>query len=187
MARTSKSRGSIPFSMRSGNKPSPNKFLKGLVKKVGTGINKVFGGSAQQAVGIQPGEGTGMGGREVQAMANQRVMQAMQPGMNKSNLPQGGALYGGGFTKKEGYTPYKTDAILVRGAYDAASGKGTAKYGQIAKARALGNISREVGETAGALHGDSYRAGKKDIKKRKKLNKFEDRKSKGWKDKMRYS
>ena len=187
MARTSKSRGSIPFSMRSGNKPSPNKFLKGLGKKVIGGVNKMFGGAAQQAVGIQPGEGTGMGGREVQAMANQRVMQAMQPGMNKSNLPQGGALYGGGFTKKEGYTPYKTDAILVRGAYDAASGKGTAKYGQIAKARALGNISREVGETAGALHGDSYRAGKKDIKKRKKLNKFEDRKSKGWKDKMRYS
>ena len=184
MARTSKSRGSIPFSMRSGNKPSPNKFLKGLVKKVGTGINKVFGGAAQQAVGIQPGEGGGMTGREAQMMADQRMMGKM----NVSNLPPGGALYGGGpMPKKEGYTPYKTDAILVRGAYDAASGKGTAKYGQIAKARALGNISRDVGETAGALHGDSYRAGKKDIKKDMKLNKFEDRKSKGWKDKMRYS
>tara|TARA_X000001382_G_scaffold130963_1_gene128233 strand:+ start:3687 stop:4241 length:555 start_codon:yes stop_codon:yes gene_type:complete len=184
MARTSKSRGSIPFSMRSGNKPSPNKFLKGLGKKMVGGINKVFGGGAQQAVGIQPGEGGGMTGREAQMMANQRMMGKM----NVSNLPPGGALYGGGpMPKKEGYTPYKTDAILVRGAYDAASGKGTAKYGQIAKARALGDMSRDVGETAGVLYGDSYRAGKKDIKKDMKLNKFEDRKSKGWKDNMRYS
>ncbi len=30
-------------------------------------------------------------------------------------------------------SPFKTDATLVRGAYDAASGKGTRKYGQIAK------------------------------------------------------
>ena len=177
MARTSKSRGSIPFQMRSGNKPSPHKFLKRFAKKAMSG--------AAGLLGIQPGEGGGMTGREAQAMADQRMM----GGMNVSNLPPGGALYGGGpmVKKEEGYTPYKTDAILVRGAYDAASGKGTAKYGKIAKARALGNISRDVGETAGVLYGDSYRAGKKDIKKEMKLNKFEDRKSKGWKDKMRYA
>ena len=178
MARTSKSRGSIPFSMRSGNKPSPNKFLKGLGKKVVGGINKVFGGGAQQAVGIQPGEGGGMTGREAQMMADQRMMGKM----NVSNLPPGGALYGGPMAKKEGYTPYKTDAILVRGAYDSASGKGTAKYGQIAKARAHGDISREVGETTGIVSADIQRSNirnqKQNWKEQAKLDKWKQKKSK---------
>jgi hypothetical protein len=84
--------------------------------------------------------------------------------------------------KKEGYTPYKTDAILVRGAYDAASGKGTAKYGQIAKARALGNISREVGETTGIVSADIERSNirnqKQNWKEQAKLDKWKQKKSK---------
>ena len=58
--------------------------------------------------------------------------------------------------KEKGYSPYKkgkwssplkTDAILVKGAYDAASGKGTAKYGQIAQARAFTDMVDSVERT----------------------------------------
>ena len=98
--------------------------------------------------------------------------------------------------KKEGFTPYKKgnwsspmkyNAGLVQSQYDATSGKGTLKYGQIAPARAFGDIAQTIGSTAGALHARSYRRAKRDVKKQMKINKFVDRKERGWKDKMRYS
>ena len=61
------------------------------------------------------------------------------------------------FQKERGYTPYKqtkassplkgADPILVSGARDAATGFGTAKYGQIAGARAWTDIVDTVEDT----------------------------------------
>ena len=55
MARTSKSRGASAFQMRSGNRPSPKKFLGalgGLVKGSGSAISNLLGGgTGAQKVG----------------------------------------------------------------------------------------------------------------------------------------
>ena len=217
MARTSKSRGSIPFELRSGNKPSPNKFLGGLGKKIGGAMmgaaGGLFGGLAGKVGGKLFGGGGGGPASAIQA-SRAGAGGALYGGMNKPNLPPGGGfgdsvmssksfvppeMMGGRsiLTKKEGYTPYKTDAILVRGAYDASSGKGTTKYGNIAKARALGNISEEIGETAGVVSSNirekrkikresDIKHKKKEWKKDRKFEGWKKRKETGWKDNIRY-
>ena len=140
---------------------SPYKFLGKALRKMGGVANKLMGrrgggqvqGSAAEQ--IAPGVGSIFGG-------------GMRPGMGAGMLGGGGV---GGFvgvgglgpmTKKGkkpiGFKPYehpshykkspfKTDAILVRGAYDAASGKGTRKYGQIAKSRAFADMVDSVEST----------------------------------------
>ena len=206
MARTSKSRGSIPFELRSGNKPSPNKFLGGLGKKIGGAMmgaaGGLFGGLAGKVGGKLFGGGGGGPASAIQA-SRAGAGGALYGGMNKPNLPPGGGFHEqiqqrvSGLTKKEGYTPYKTDAILVRGAYDASSGKGTTKYGNIAKARALGNISKEIGETAGVVSSNirakrkieresDIKHKKKEWKKDRKFEGWKKRKETGWKDNIRY-
>ena len=140
---------------------SPYKFLGKALRKMGGVANKLMGrrggGQVQgSAAGqIAPGVGSIFGG-------------GMRPGMGANMLGGGGV---GGFvgvgglgpmTKKGkkpiGFKPYehpshykkspfKTDAILVRGAYDAASGKGTRKYGQIAKSRAFADMVDSVEST----------------------------------------
>ena len=140
---------------------SPYKFLGKALRKMGGVANKLMGrrggGQVQgSAAGqIAPGVGSIFGG-------------GMRPGMGAGMLGGGGV---GGFvgvgglgpmTKKGkkpiGFKPYehpshykkspfKTDAILVRGAYDAASGKGTRKYGQIAKSRAFADMVDSVEST----------------------------------------
>ena len=196
MARTGKSRGSIPFQMRSGNS-SPNKFLnlgnigRGLLGGVGSMAGRLFGGrggGAQGEVALkQPKAGAIWGG-------------------GGPNLPGGApGMATGPLAKRSGYKKYQqkmcpspcpspmkgADAVLVRGAYDAASGKGTTKYGMIAKTRAMGNISRIIGETVASwprVQAPKRRVSmKKIIKNQMKMNKFRQRKSRGIFDKMRYA
>tara|TARA_R110002020_G_scaffold305260_2_gene521049 strand:+ start:9094 stop:9723 length:630 start_codon:yes stop_codon:yes gene_type:complete len=209
MARTSKSRGAAAFKMRSGNNSSPNKFLKGLGKKVMGGVANVLGIGGRGGGGADMAANAEMQGVQSRMPAGGALfgnsgmpMTAMTGMMGKPNLPSGGPMY-----KKAGYTPYKkvgcaspmkTDAILVRGAYDAASGKGTKKYGDISKARAFTSISKTTGETFGYLVAQrkmkkdaerraSLKHQKRQWKKDAKFEKWKDRKGKGWKDKMRYA
>ena len=276
MARTSKSRGSAPFHMRSGNRPSPNKFLKGLKDKVvgavGGVVNKVIGVGGQDPAAAAAGDVAGAGGIKAGAVFGGGGGAGMAPGlpgsaltMKSRNRPspnkyfnpirmpesvkrlrrerteqrwkdagvyeqitgdtqnattfdgqaQPGAIMrddlgGGGPMAKRGYTPYKkagftcpsplkgADPVLVRGAYDAASGKGTTKYGMIAAARAATEIAKTTGQTFGYLAAQrksrkeaeekaslSYK--KRQWKKNAKFEKWKERKGKGWKDKMRYA
>tara|TARA_R100000315_G_C5233252_1_gene144296 strand:+ start:1276 stop:1908 length:633 start_codon:yes stop_codon:yes gene_type:complete len=210
MSRTSKSRGSAPFQMRSGNRPSPHKFLGKLVKGASNVASKIFGG--------------GGGGAEAAPVDNYgRPNRGMENPANPSNKLRGMGGFGGGMMggnmlggpsamakKEQGYTPYKkvgfscpsplkgADAVLVRGAYDAESGKGTAKYGQIAKSRAFTSIAKTSGQTFGYLAAQhkmkkeaerkaslSYK--KQQWKKDAKFEKWKERKGKGWKDNMRYA
>tara|TARA_Y100000592_G_scaffold25085_1_gene39424 strand:+ start:16485 stop:17174 length:690 start_codon:yes stop_codon:yes gene_type:complete len=143
MARTSKSRGSAPFQMRSGNK-SPYKFLGKVGKALGGAVgaaSSLFGGGNNVAGGGMPAAAI-MGGP--MGMAAHKLM--ANPGVNApASLAKRSAL-----GKKSAYkkaSPYKTDAILVRGTYDAASGKGTTKYGMIAPARAWSDMADTVERT----------------------------------------
>jgi hypothetical protein len=111
---------------------SPNKFIGKALRKAKKGV---IGASTRLF-------GAGGGGDTSNAVA-------MAPGMDMLQ----GVSGMGPMNKKTGYTPYKTispmktNAILVRGAYDAASGKGTRKYGQIAKSRAFANMVDSVERT----------------------------------------
>ncbi len=216
MSRTSKSRGSAPFQMRSGNRPSPNKFLKGLTKAIGSvgkqaltggfvgqGVQKLFGGGGGGAAGAAAAQGTMADVGTVPG----KGMPGMMGGMMGGNMLRTPSAMS---KKEQGYTPYKkvgfscpsplkgADAVLVRGAYDATSGKGTAKYGQIAKSRAFTNIAKTTGQTFGYLAAQhkmkkeaerkaslSYK--KQQWKKDAKFEKWKERKRKGWKDNMRYA
>ena len=158
MARTSKSRGTGPFQMRSGNK-SPYKFLGKALRKVGGGVSKLLGGGkGAQKVGSFIGGG-GLGGMALGAMG---VPGAGMGPTDPTGAPMGGAggiaKAGMPFMQKErGYTPYKqvkassplkgADPILVSGARDAATGFGTAKYGKIAGARAWTDMVDTVEDT----------------------------------------
>ena len=75
---------------------------------------------------------------------------------------------------------------LDTGMYDAISGKGTKKYGDIAKARAFTNISKSIASATANIHANSLRKAKKDWKKDKKFQKWLNRKEKGWKDRERW-
>ena len=129
----------------------------------------------------------------------------------QSGPPIAGKLYDGGagapgmspgpLAKRAGFKKYKSGMCptpmkrfygqLVTGAYDATSGKGTAKYGQIAKARAFGDIAETIGETTASwarVQAPKRRISmKKNLKNQMKTNKLRQRKSKGWLDKMRYA
>tara|TARA_X000001388_G_scaffold67868_2_gene55325 strand:- start:282 stop:911 length:630 start_codon:yes stop_codon:yes gene_type:complete len=209
MARTSKSRGVSAFQMRSGN--SPHKFLGKINKAISNVAGKVFGGGGGGAEAA-PVDSYGRPNRGMENPANPinklRGVGGFGGGMMGGNMLGGP---GSGMLKKEqGYTPYKkvgfscssplkgADAILVRGAYDAESGKGTAKYGQIAKSRAFTSIAKTTGKTFGHLAAQhkikkeaerraslSYK--KTQWKKDAKFEKWKERKGKGWKDNIRYA
>ena len=162
---------------------SPNKFLGKAWRKVKEGVSnvvsKIAGGGAEDIP-----EDTG-------------------PAVTAGKVWGGGAM-----VKKEGFTPYKhllncgnrspmrsplkgADPVLVRGAKDAATGYGAVKYGNIAKTQAIGNITKTVGEMIGSSAGAQAWKRKRRLKKNWKADakhrKFVERKSKGWKDKTRYS
>ena len=172
MARTSKSRGTGPFQMRSGNK-SPYKFLGKALRKVGGGVSKLLGGrgGAQGAAAGVPG--VGMAGGMMRAgggpMSGGPDPLGLGKGRGPGNMGLSSVLGAPTadiaarsaqtmmFQKERGYTPYKqtkassplkgADPILVSGARDAATGFGTAKYGQIAGARAWTDIVDTVEDT----------------------------------------
>lgn len=181
MARTSKSRGSNGFEMRSGN-VSPYKFLGKIGGAIGVGINKLTGKSGGD------GTNTNVSGNPSAAAA----------------LAQGGAMGGGlgnitGVTPPPGTSamvkkksPYKaTDAILVQGAYDAASGMGTAKYGAIAGARAwtsgVNTVERTVNDSSAAQAQKDRTRNKRFTKSEWKKQKWFNRKHEGWKDDIRFN
>ena len=191
MARTSKSRGKVPFQMRSGN-ASPYKFLGKLAKKVVGGVAKVgnklgIGGKNDPvagALGMQKPSSSPMGG----------------PGGAMPRIPGTAFDMGGNITqgarmpsfmdsnpflkKEEGYTPYKqlkassplkgADPILVKGARDAATGFGTAKYGQIAGARAwtdmVDTVEDTVNRSSKAKLAKNRRASKRYTKSKEDMN-----------------
>lgn len=191
MARTSKSRGSNGFEMRSGN-ASPYKFLgKAFKKFAGSGAGKALMGPAAAiggAIGINTDASGGGGGNPNAAAA----------------LAQGGAMGAGlgnitGVTPPPGTSalvkkksPYKaTDAILVQGAYDAASGMGTAKYGAIAGARAwtsgVNTVERTVNDSSAAQAQKDRTRNKRFTKSKWKKQKWFNRKHEGWKDDWRWN
>ena len=115
MARTSKSRGAVPFKMRSGNRPSPNKFLGGLVKSAGNflGGGGIAGMGIRALGGGDPFQGMRPGGGGISAA--QGVMGKFMRG------PQGptvGGGRGGPMVKKE--APYKRIACAKRSPMKAA-------------------------------------------------------------------
>ena len=193
MARTSKSRGSVPFQMRSGNNGTPYKFLGKALRKVGGGVTKLLGGGAGAA---KVGGFIGGGGLGGMALGKMGVPGA---GMND---PRGGTgiinsvaqarmnadMMGTPMAKKDA-SPYKRAYLskgLDTGMYDAISGKGTKKYGDIAKARAFTNMSKSIASATASMHANSLRKAKKDWKKDKKFQKWLNRKEKGWKDRSRW-
>ena len=166
MARTSKSRGAVPFKMRSGN-ASPYKFLGKALRKVGGGVSKLLGGGkgAQKVGGFIGGGGLGGMALGAAGVPGAGMGAAGGPG----NMGLSGVLGAPTadiaarstqtmmFQKERGYTPYKqtkassplkgADPILVSGARDAATGFGTAKYGKIAGARAWTDMVDTVEDT----------------------------------------
>ena len=150
-----KSSKSIPFTK---TKASPYKFLGKLLGKGGGGGSKlggILGGIAAGPMGMIMGNKLGgqLGGGGAAAGAAQGV--AANP---VAAAAQQKALVGGGmgtvnpmiqrneFEKRN--SPLKaTDRVLVEGAYDAASGKGTAKYGATAGARAWTDMDDTVEDT----------------------------------------
>lgn len=158
MARTNK-RGGNTAGLRgfqAYHKPgTPMKFLGGVGKflkkavnttPIGMGINALRGKTDAPTFGNIGEKLMGGGGNDPVAAA-----QAAQAGVGATQM--GGMGANAPMMKKEGFTPYKkptpfkTDTTLVSGAYDAASGMGTAKYGQIAQARAFGDMVGSVEET----------------------------------------
>ena len=198
MARTNKKGGNSAKLKHS----SPNKFFSKMLGGVGNMASRMLGGGRS---------GAGGGGSNASAM---------KPGAGifgggRPNLPDGSPLEGklynhgtgapgmapGPLAKRTGFKKYKSgmcpsplrgaDAVLVRGAYDAASGKGTTKYGQIAKARAFGDIAETIGKTTASwarVQAPKRRISmKKNLKNQMKTNKLRQRKSKGFIDKQRYA
>ena len=184
MARTSKSRGKVPFQMRSGN-ASPYKFLGKLAKKV-VGATAKFGNKL------------GIGGKNdpiAGALGIQKPQMNMPiPGQGIGPSKEFGGPMAGGIQafrdtnpfmkKEEGYTPYKqlkassplkgADPILVKGARDAATGFGTAKYGQIAGARAwtdmVDTVEDTVNRSSKAKLAKNRRASKRYTKSKEDMN-----------------
>ena len=73
----------------------------------------------------------------------------------------------------------KTDALLVRGAYDAASGKGTRKYGQIAKSRAFADmvdsVERTTNRSSKVQLSKARRRSKRTVRSNDKFENFRER------------
>ena len=128
---------------------SPNKFIGKALRRARKGV---MGGATKILGGGLLGGALSNVGRSV---AN--VVPGLGSGQNPLSVLGGGVgmLAGRPFMKRKrtGYKPYeapspmKTDVMLVRGAYDAASGKGARKYGQIAKSRAFADMVDSVERT----------------------------------------
>ena len=150
---------------------SPYKFLgkalRGATKAVGGFAGKLLGGGGggggggqsyeefkssplgqrmEKFKGMRGGIGGIMGGGISGGPMGMMGMHVQRPPMmKKGKKPIGFKPYEHPSHYKK--SPFKTDAILVRGAYDAASGKGTRKYGQIAKSRAFADMVDSVEST----------------------------------------
>ena len=205
MARTSKSRGATPFQMRSGNNGTPYKFLGKLVKGIGglagkaakSGLmgpvamlgsnllNRGGGGDPASGAAVAPG------GSMIPDAAQMRMKKDMMGGTPmvkkdasymKDASPYKAYKCGPSSPLKRAYLSKGLDA----GMYDAISGKGTKKYGDIAKARAFTNMSKSIASATASAYSNSLRKAKKDWKKDKKFQKWLNRKEKGWKDTKRW-
>jgi len=143
---------------------SPYKFLGKALRKMGRGANRLMGrrggreamSAGDPSAAAQTMPGMGIGGMMGGGMTGGGV--GMPPGMGGITGVSGMGPMNKKGKKSVGFKPYehpshhkkspfKTDAILVRGAYDAASGKGTRKYGQIAKSRAFADMVDSVEST----------------------------------------
>jgi hypothetical protein len=204
MARTSKSRGVTPFQMRSGNSGTPYKFLG----KIGKAVTGVMGGAVGGLAGKLFGGGGGAQTPGQQTAMDQKIQSMRSGGFGSHAFGPGGAtgmLNRSPMAKKDAShmkdaSPYKAYKCgpssplkraylskgLDTGMYDAISGKGTKKYGDIAKARAFTNISKSIASATANIHANSLRKAKRDWKKDKKFQKWLNRKEKGWKDRSRW-
>ena len=166
-----KSSKSVPFTK---TKASPYKFLKGLFGKGGGGgggmnIGGVLGGIAAGPMGMLMGNklaGGGGGGASAAAAQGVAANPVAAAAQQKAIVGGGGVGIGGMApgamtTPGMGRAPMMqrnefekrnspmtaTDRVLVEGAYDAASGKGTVKYGATAGARAWTDMVNTVEDT----------------------------------------
>ena len=160
MARTSKSRGAVPFKMRSGNRPSPNKFLGAMTGMMGRGVGGLMGNRG----GGQAG-GRGPGGMAGFHSAVQAAPGGYQPGMLAKHFggrgigPQGATVGGGRsapMVKKE--TPYKriacarrspmkaADATLIKAYSDAMRGHGQIVKTIKGKTKSITEIGTSLGK-----------------------------------------
>lgn len=168
-------------------KASPH---KGLFGAIGAGVNKIFGkgGGDGSNRGMNADQLTDVGQR-LQNEAGGAIFGGMNP--NKATI---GANLPSGLAKKEGYTPYETisplkgaDRTLVMGARAAADDYG---YNTVVP-NALGNIAVIAGETtassANVVAHKKKRSRKKGIKNDMKMNKFRERKNRGFIDNWRYA
>tara|TARA_R110002072_G_scaffold134408_2_gene275144 strand:- start:693 stop:1262 length:570 start_codon:yes stop_codon:yes gene_type:complete len=176
MARTSKSRGGSGFQMRSGNS-SPYKFLGKIGGAIGAGINKLTGAGG--------GDG-GTGGVPIaaaqKAFAGGGGQMGGAPGM-------GGAPAMGmptAMMQKEKSPMKATDAQLIQGSRDAATGFGSVSKGITAESRAIGDMVNSVEETVNrsskAQNAKDRRRQKVQDRSHHKYGKFRERKGEDWYD-----
>tara|TARA_R110002096_G_scaffold314641_1_gene508809 strand:- start:1322 stop:1927 length:606 start_codon:yes stop_codon:yes gene_type:complete len=190
MARTSKSRGLNGFEMRSGN-ASPYKFLGKAIKKfAGSGVGKVLMAPAT-AIGGAVGMNTDASGGSGNQNPNEAIAQGQAMGAGLGNTT-GVTPPPGTSAMVQKKSPLKaTDAILVKGAYDAASGMGTAKYGAISAARAwtsgVNTVERTVNDSSAAQAKKDRTRNKRFTKSEWKKQKWFNRKHEGWKDDIRWN
>ena len=132
---------------------SPFKILGGITRAVGGLFGGGKGGGGKMTPGMMAGGVLG-GPLGMMAMMKKGVTTGgSQPGQfDMQAVKQGGSA----LSKKIGFTPYtkpkskspfKTDAILVKGAGKAASANDTAKYAIIAKSRAFSDMVNSVEKT----------------------------------------
>jgi len=173
MARTNKKGGNT-----AGLKGSPFKIFGLGGTKVGGFLNKAFNSTP---IGMGVNALRGKTDAPTFGGVGEKLMGGggMNPAMDPANAAQmGGVGAGAPMMKKEGFTPYKkstpfkTDATLVKGAYDAASGMGTDKYGQIAQARAFGDMVDTVEDTVNKSSKAQYQ---KDRRRSKRKTRSDER------------
>jgi len=186
MARTN-GKGGNTAGMK-GTSAFTNSPYKGIFSGIGGAIKNAVGPVAAGLVGGFSGANSGKemkGGNPNEAIAQGQQM--------------GGGIGNTGVTPPPGTSvmvqkksPYKaTDAILVKGAYDAASGMGTVKYGAIAGARAwtsgVNTVERTVNDSSAAQAQKDRTRNKRFTKSEWKKQKWFNRKHEGWKDDIRFN
>jgi hypothetical protein len=153
-------KGYTPYASKVGfSKPgkSPMKFLGkmfggGKGGKIGGAIGGIVAGPLGALMGNRIGRTGGLsGGGEAVAPPGMSGAAIGGPAQKQAMMAKAGVPM-----QKREYTPYKkadfssplkTDATLVSGARDAATGFGTVKYGITAKSRAFGDMVNTVEDT----------------------------------------
>lgn len=167
---------------------SPYKFLGkmfggGKGGKIGGAIGGIVAGPLGALMGNRIGRtGSLTGGGDPASGAAMGTADVMKTGVGGTKIPFSPLVKKQGYspyTKPESKSPFKTDAILVKGAGRAASANDTAKYAIIAKSRAFSDMVDSVEKTvnrsaAAQLKKDTDRA-KKTVRASTKYGNWKER------------